>query len=186
MNSAFDSATIFTKLDLWNVYHLVRIHEGDEWKTASNSPLGHFEYLVMPFSLTNTPALFQAQLNDVLRSHVHQTLQRQLENKLFVKAEKCEFLEYVIQSGQVKVDSEKIKTVAEWPRPENRKQLQRFLGFAHFYQFHPGVQQSGSPVDRVNLHQGPFFVDSWGTCSLLWTQEPLHDSSHPAQFVDAT
>lgn len=75
----------------------MRIHEEDEWKTASNSPLGHFEYLGMPLSLTNI--LFEAQLNDV-----HQTLQRQLENKLFVKAEKCKFLEYVIQSGQVKVD----------------------------------------------------------------------------------
>lgn len=68
-NSAFEPLhmlTIFTKLDLQNPYHLVRIKEGDKLKITFNTPLGHFEFLVMPFSLTNTPAVFQAQVNDIL------------------------------------------------------------------------------------------------------------------------
>lgn len=39
--------------------HCLRIREGDEWKTAFNTPLGHFEYLVMPM------------VNDVLRDFVN-------------------------------------------------------------------------------------------------------------------
>lgn len=68
INSAFEplhGATVFTKLDLRNAYHLVRIREGDDWKTAFNTPLGHFEYLVMPFGLTNTP------VNDILRDFLN-------------------------------------------------------------------------------------------------------------------
>lgn len=70
IDSAFEplhQATVFTKLDLRNAYRLIRICEGDEWKTAVNTPLGHFEYLVMRFGLTNSPAIFQALVNDVLR-----------------------------------------------------------------------------------------------------------------------
>ncbi|KAJ8369816.1 hypothetical protein SKAU_G00098440 [Synaphobranchus kaupii] len=70
INSAFEplhDSTIFTKLYLRNAYHLVHIREGDEWKTAFNTPLGHFEYLVVPFGLTNAPAVFQSLVNDVLR-----------------------------------------------------------------------------------------------------------------------
>ena len=74
ITSAFEPiqrATIFTKLDFRNTSHLVWIHDGDEWKTAFNTPLGYFEYLVMPFSLTNAPAVFQALINDIQRDYLN-------------------------------------------------------------------------------------------------------------------
>jgi len=48
----------------------VRIKEGDEWKAAFSTPEGSFEPTVMFFGLTNSPATFQAMMNDLLRDLV--------------------------------------------------------------------------------------------------------------------
>jgi hypothetical protein len=63
-------AKIFTKLDLKDAYHRLRIKKGDEWKTAFRTRYGHFEYLVMPFGLANAPATFQAYINQALQGHL--------------------------------------------------------------------------------------------------------------------
>ena len=184
----------FTKLDLRNTYHLVHIRGGDEWKTAFNTPWGHYEYLVMPFGLRNAPAVFQALVNDVLCdvincyvfvylddilvfsetleehvAYVHLVLQRLLENHLFAKAEKCEFhrstvqfLGFVVSRGKLEMDPAKTKAVMSWPTPTNRKELQRFLGFANFYRrFIRGFSSMVQPLTALTSTKVPF----------LWTPE---------------
>jgi hypothetical protein len=63
-------AKYFTCLDIRGAYNLVRITEGEEWKTAFRTRYGLYELLVMPFGLTNTAADFQALINDVLRAYL--------------------------------------------------------------------------------------------------------------------
>ena len=48
----------------------MRIKEGDEWKAAFLTPEGSFEPTVMFFGLTNSLAMFQAMMNDLLRDLV--------------------------------------------------------------------------------------------------------------------
>lgn len=60
--------TVFTNLNLRNAYHLVHIWEGDEWEIAFNTPPGHYEYFVIMFGLTKSPAVFQTLVNNSFKT----------------------------------------------------------------------------------------------------------------------
>jgi len=103
------------KMDLRWGYHNVRIKEGDEWKAAFTTLEGSFEPMVMFFGLMNSPAMFQAMINELLRDLINtgkvaafiddviigmemeegheelvaEVIKRLEENDLYVKLEKC-------------------------------------------------------------------------------------------------
>ena len=61
-----DWARRFTQLDLTNAYHWMRICKDDEWKTTFWTRYSHFKYQVIPFGLSNAPAIFQGYVNKIL------------------------------------------------------------------------------------------------------------------------
>jgi len=61
------SKRVFTKIDLQWGYNNVCIKERDKWKAAFTTHVGSFEPVVMFFGMTNSPATFQAMMNEILR-----------------------------------------------------------------------------------------------------------------------
>jgi hypothetical protein len=72
----------FTKLDICRAYNLIRMAEGEEWKTAFWTRYGLFESLVMPFGLTNALATFQNFINDVLTPYLDRFCTAYLDDTL--------------------------------------------------------------------------------------------------------
>jgi len=108
---------VFTKLDLRWGYNNVRIKEGDEWKAAFTTHIRAYKPTVMYLGLMNSPATFQAMMNDLFQNLINkedtvtfidnilvatdieeghdelveEVLKRLEKNDLFVKPEKCKW-----------------------------------------------------------------------------------------------
>ncbi|WVZ81753.1 LOW QUALITY PROTEIN: hypothetical protein U9M48_029095 [Paspalum notatum var. saurae] len=115
----------FTKLDLRSGYHQVRMRPEDIHKTAFRTHNGLYEFLVMPFGLCNSPANFQALMNN----HI-----------LFVKRSKCAFgvssiayLGHIISEAGVAMDPGKVQAIHDWPVPRSAQVVRGFLGLAGYY-----------------------------------------------------
>ena len=156
-------AKYVTKFDLLKGFWQVPLTDRAKEISAFVTPDGLFQYKVAPFGMKNSPATFQRLINNVIagldgceayiddiiiysdtwEDHlriIRSLFKRLTEAKLTINLAKSEFaracvtyLGHVVGQGQVKPVDAKVKVISDFPRPESKKQLMRFLGMAGYY-----------------------------------------------------
>lgn len=156
-------SNFFSKLDLRMGYHQVEMSEESIKYSSFVIPSGQYEYLRLPFGLTNAPRQFQrimlkifkdipyvkVFLDDILifssseeehYNHIQETLFILAKNNVAIQTEKCSlfmneltYLGIKLNSQGYKADLSSLEKITNLPIPRTRKQVERILGHINWF-----------------------------------------------------
>ena len=148
---------------IYGAFWLLKIVENDIEKTAFSTPDGHYEFLRLPFGVTNGTRAFQRLMfniyghksfieiyldNLIMHSKDKEShfefltyiFEKAREKNLKLNLKKCKFFQkqikllgHIITKNKVMMDPSKIEKVKNWQIPNSAKQVQQFLGLANYY-----------------------------------------------------
>jgi len=138
------SKKVFTKMDLQWGFNNIRIKEGDEWKGAFTTHVGFFEPTVMFFGMTNSPAMFQAMMNEILRDMINKGKVAAFVDNVLVGTE--------MEEGHDEIVEEVLRRLEEnnlYVKPEKYVWKVRKIGFLGVVIGPSRIEMEKEKVDRV-------------------------------------
>jgi len=131
-------------MDLWWGFNNVRIKEGDKWKGAFMTHVGFFKPTVMFFGMTNSPAMFQVMMNEILRDMINEGKVVVFVDDVLVGTE--------IEEGHDKIVEEVLRRLEEndlYIKPEKCAWKVRKIGFLGVVIGPSGIEIEKEKVDRM-------------------------------------
>jgi len=104
IDDSFDQmkgAAVFSKIDLRFGYHEVHIKEEDIYKTMFKTRYGHYEFVVVPFGLTNALATFMCLMNSVLRPYLDKFFIVFIDDILVYSKNEEEYVEHLVSVSRL-------------------------------------------------------------------------------------
>ena len=175
-------AKVFSKIDLVKGYYQIALEDDSKHLTAFSWNKKLYQFKRMPFGLVTAPQTFQrlmtrilgdlefvqCYLDDVVvysknldehRRHLRTVLKRFQEENLKLNKKKCQFgtdeisfLGFQIKNGAKSIPNDKIKAIVDYPRPQTKRELHKFVGMANFYRaLIPNFSDMSKPLyDIIN------------------------------------
>ncbi|GJZ97107.1 putative reverse transcriptase domain-containing protein [Tanacetum coccineum] len=135
-------SSVYSKIDLRSGYHQLRVREEDILKTAFKTRYGHYEFQVMPFILTNAPAVFMDLMNRVCKPY--------LDKFMIVFID-----DILIYSRNKKEHEEHHNAILELLKKE-----ELYAKFSKCEFWIPKVQFLGHVIDSQGIHVDPAKIKS--------------------------
>ena len=159
----FNGSDIFSEFDFNSAFWSLAIDPKDIEKTTFSTPDAHYEFLRLPFGVTNGTRAFSRLMftifgdlsfiqlyldNLIVHSigipnhfeHIKVLLTRVRKYNLKLNFKKCKFFQikikllgHIISKNTISMDPEKIEKIKNWPIPKNSKNVSSFLGFSNYY-----------------------------------------------------